>query len=718
MRHLMHALAICVSVAAVAAAQTKLDYVDAITNIGSTTRVIENVGVKIPVDVDSRHQPAIQPRVRQVTHEGTEKNADAFNAELKKEGDVSFLVVTPANGPVAPGKYTVRVTVPKLLKTPLKEGDPPPPAPLQTIDLTLTRGAVPKSAVVMPSPLKIQRVIRWNGEVWYEPKEWLIRETTGRAPILPNPKEASAHLISQSTSGLGTIRVTFPEVIEAAQQERATVALEGAPACWIGDASATILFRSDSLANPLMAYSVQVHSRYSWFWLFLTIAAGVALGIVTNRVLVPRIASMTARAKAVAERERIMTIQSTFIDPEILAELDRIVATLGDAIRNKRLKGDEVAAIMSNATTEANTVVEHAQAKMKELNDRINAILEAVRHPEAQTGTLRDLSNRTTNRALALHATLRQGHVGSVERELKDLERTLPYDVAVVVPAWKKNIGLPLEIIGRWPGFNVDADLESLQTKLTEVKEPATLTEVGQTLKATEQTVRTLRAGLGLVGFKEIHAFVREAIGDIERAVPQSKELAQLKEAEVTLRAFDDADLPRQLVAGAESVHKARIALERALAAAWRPADNNTQMPGLVESDYKKALKAVRAQAPQPAKEAHLESTAMTDNMEATTAVAPQPPPNPWQFQPPALAASSIRSMDDYASAAAAASWLRDIILAVFVIGGGMLIFMTTYIGTFADFLGALLWGFSVNLGAETVTQYASPLMQRRPFPR
>lgn len=722
MRRFVQTWVICAVVAVVAAGQPKpAEYVDALTNIETTTRVIENAGVKIAVDVDPRHPLAIQPSVRQVTHEGTGKNPDAFRVELKKEGDASFLLVTPGTGAAAAGKYTVRIRIPRLLKAPLKEGEAPPPdqVPWQTIDLTLTRsapGAVPKSAVVMPSPLKIERVIEWNGKVSYEPKDWLMRETTGRASILPDPKVTRAHLVSQTTSGLGMVRVTFPEVIEAAQEKRAEVALEGGPTHWIGDAAATILVRSDSLAAPLKAYSVQVHSRYSWWWLFLTILVGVVLGSVTNRLLIPRIAAMNARAKAAEEHDRLIALRARFVDAGIIGEIDRIVATLDDAIRNKQLKGEEVTEAAAKAATDAGTVVANADAKLKELTGRINAILRAVRHPQALTGTLRDLSYRATNRAQALHASLADGQLGSVEPQVTDLEGDLPYDVAVAVPAWKRSITGPLTTIGRWPGFLVDQDLGTLLTDLAAVKEPETLEQVGTTLTAAEHIVRTLRAGLGPVGFEEIRRFVREAIGVLEPAIPGTGKLARLQAAEVALRKFDEAVLPLHLEEGAQAVNDARNALEDALLAAWRPTEDQKTLPGLLEKDYKKALSAVRTQASVPEAMAMPESVEVTEDAAPAGKTPPPPPPKPWQGRE--LSISARRSSEEYRRAATAASLLRDIILGAFVIGGGMLIFMTTYIGTFADFLGAMLWGFSVNLGAETVTQYAAPLMQRRPFPK
>jgi hypothetical protein len=55
----------------------------------------------------------------------------------------------------------------------------------------------------------------------------------------------------------------------------------------------------------------------------------------------------------------------------------------------------------------------------------------------------------------------------------------------------------------------------------------------------------------------------------------------------------------------------------------------------------------------------------------------------------------------------------QSIVSGFFIVAAGYAIFQGVWSGTFMDFLGAALWGFSVDIGAAKVREIASPLLSR-----
>jgi hypothetical protein len=60
----------------------------------------------------------------------------------------------------------------------------------------------------------------------------------------------------------------------------------------------------------------------------------------------------------------------------------------------------------------------------------------------------------------------------------------------------------------------------------------------------------------------------------------------------------------------------------------------------------------------------------------------------------------------------------QSIVSGFFIAAAGYAIFTGTWLGTFMDFLAAMLWGFSVDISAAKVREIAAPLLSRTvPFP-
>ena len=162
------AVVVWLLVTSVTAAETKPEYIDPLTNIGSTTRALGDEAVEIRVEINPRNATEGKaPLVQEVVQDGILKNAGMFTTALKPAaGGGAYLVIAPTGGAsVKIGTYTIQIELPKLLKTPPEAGAPAAEdrPPQQVIKVTLTRGGQPKSAVVMPSPLKIERIIGLSG---------------------------------------------------------------------------------------------------------------------------------------------------------------------------------------------------------------------------------------------------------------------------------------------------------------------------------------------------------------------------------------------------------------------------------------------------------------------------------------------------------------------------------------------------------------------------
>jgi hypothetical protein len=61
------------------------------------------------------------------------------------------------------------------------------------------------------------------------------------------------------------------------------------------------------------------------------------------------------------------------------------------------------------------------------------------------------------------------------------------------------------------------------------------------------------------------------------------------------------------------------------------------------------------------------------------------------------------------------ANRIRKVIAGALIVGAGRVIFSPNFVGTFPELLGALLWGFSVDVGAAKLGELTEPVKGLKP---
>ncbi|MDQ3281257.1 MAG: hypothetical protein M3Q69_07570 [Acidobacteriota bacterium] len=663
----------------VAAAEDEKPLPPLVTWKGSTTRVLAATPVEIPMTFAGEHLPPA--RVRQVTRDGVELNPSAFTVSVEQRGTDALLVVRAnANEAREAGAYKVSVM---LTPSPVDAGTKVAKDPVH-LDLTLTRAAAVKDRGKLQfiSPLSVTRVVRvpflWSV---VEPDDLILAEGGGKAGVSFVPAEVDGDIRSKSTNNLGRLHATFPQ-LGASAQDKVKLKLDGT-APWVGDADARISVSAPTVSEKPIAYKIAVHSRLSYFWLFLMIVLGIVLGQYVKRGLEARGELLNAKLTAEHLRTRIVGYEAVIADLAIRDKLRRERERLLTVFTSRTMDKAAVEALAKDVEEKVKSIVASSETMRVAAGKQLDEIRAAVGRPQEQDGALRAIVRSTLDVLNAQKALLDLGQITQPLAELAKIQEELPARVRDAVTSWTPQLRYAQRRFGKWPGTQTDEILTELATKTDTVTVPHKFEEVGTTLGETAVLTNLLRT-IGQYGIRELHDAVQRALAALrtrDDAAHHAKEIDALEKAAYGLHR--DFDLPRELELAAQAVANARAAVDAAeKLAPPKPAAATKMSPESMD----------RMAFPMAANRAADETT-----FESFESAAPTPE-------------------EQLQHELAFVNTARDSFYGLLIVIAGVIIFRNAFIGTLEDLFGAFLWGFSVNLSATTLSQYAAPLMTRKPI--
>ncbi|HEX8620270.1 MAG TPA: hypothetical protein VF911_22005 [Thermoanaerobaculia bacterium] len=655
--------------------------------IGATTRLIDKGPVEIPVTWVSEHVPAA--RVRQVMRGGVELNPDAFRiTPTVRDRDHLLVVQANPNLSAEAGKYEIDFVLTPAPADAEKVANAPVP-----LKLTLTRNApvIGHGKLEIISPLSVERIIMtpWSTpEV--EPKEWIIAESGGEAGVQVSPAQIAAPIITADPGSRGQLKVSFDSLAPNGQGV-AKLGLSGTEP-WVGQGTARMLVHAPTFTKTPVVYMVPVKSRLSYIWLVAAILAGVGLGYFVKKWLEGRGQLLGSRLAGEQLRLQVVDYEARITDSEVRgglrAQRERLVA----ALARTRIAKETLDAIVKEVQTQTAAIVKKAEEDRAKTKEKVSAIRAAIGRADEQDSPLDAIVKGVSDTLAAQVSLLEVGQIGAPARELARVENDLPAKVSKEVAPWRARIGTALFRFGDWSELPpVSKSLARIQTALDSITLPHTLDEVAKTLAATAVVTNELRNELSR-GLPLIQKVLRQALTDMERVSGHDAERGALKRAEEELsRRYN---LPAELELAADAVERAQKALKNARAATQTKAVAPAALPSVLRSP--REVEMLEELAP----------------MSAPSRVEGEP----IDFRAFDAGVQPLPSEDTLTHEIAFTHAQRDAVTALLIVIAGVIIFRTNFIGSLEDLFGAILWGFSIDLTAATLTQYAAPLVGKKPY--
>jgi hypothetical protein len=770
-----------------------------------------SVDLMIPV----RLAPGIPAGARVVTVEvtsgGQALDTSAFRFRTRSNGSpgMALLMVTiDLTQAAAEGTYTVTVQPQAVAPPP---GQKPSALAQSPAPLVFTFTKAPAELRVMSSPLRIERVVYLPGCDDITPRALVLSETAGKSPLILSNSLWVSELQRADHRPVGAqLRFTLPRSISAWGQQTAQLAVAGRLP--LGTLSGTLTVRSPQLSGRSVDFPFDVVARISLWWLFLTLAASIALGYLVRTRLDARRQQLEAAIGAEQKRGELRDLVNRTQDLELRSNLKQVLQTLNDELsRATRPAALTSAADKAKAATEV--LLKAAADTRTALRAKLVSWRAALGSPLGNAPPIEKFIQDALSRIAAQDRALTEGAITTVEEFCDQEESNLPAQVRVTVESWLANLESALDAMGAWPETLFDQVAQTVRQKITAlrpmldgIKRPENLADP---LQSAAKLAAEMQFDLAGTAVSAVRRQAEDILGRLEQLSDPKLQptLAQVRSA-LSKLSVAPADSPLDLTVIGERVRELRTGLTSALGRAFSLAapDDPSTPSGLAEGRFGQALVDVlrhrpsverdhlsavsfdlagsfqpvdddlaallgktpvaapswtaalktpeRATAGEPltaevvltaAADRPLPSVTVRWLIDGSLAATGQPGSLTWTFTPsspgtvvlraeisaPATGEAAVRENVLQVGAAEgfaaiplllkkqqAGEAVQTVVFGILIASIGFAILQGTFVGTFENFLAAVLWGFTVDIGLAKIREIAGPLLSRAPtFP-
>lgn len=576
-----------------------------------------------------------------------------------------------------------------------------------------------------PATVQITRTLPLHGDARVVVGPLVLRESTGRSRVTGIDLLAGAATTNAGEQRGGTITAQADQPISPGG--RLAVPLQTSGGFPVGVANGTLTIDAHELASPVeVNYEIVTRRGKALLWLLLI--GGVAAGWGTKEFLARRIARKERRAEGLEllrtlEDSRVQHPDATF-DGKLLSLATRVETKLDG-------EPDPLKTVLEGVQTEL-------AAAEKELSDRAAAVgarLAAARSAVEGGWTLPPriaaVLQAAAPKLAALSSKLRDGYVGDVDEELRQLSLTLVRDLRGEFDRWRMAAdGLALSTAGSSlakaaPAVTAAATAAHTAIELVAGDRAAALATELEHIAAARAAIDDLLMELRLA----IDVVVRQVLDAHGTDGPSAQAVSAAHAAMASALRDAGVQEPDRIAVP----NQAREALETAMTAAIRAAQREhggaagVVDEALAKGDFAAAAKAAVLAAPgtggeevrQKSRAATAERSAGTVALEGGPLIRATHAPAVRSGRPasltvghrvtgrPAQALRETRKSLDLLRA------VRDALLAAAVIVAGYLLFTDGWTGTTDDIVKVLAWAYGANVSAafvtETLTRPAAP---------
>jgi hypothetical protein len=719
---------------------------DLITIAGSAARALPAAQgiVRFPAKITAGTTVAVVD----VTLDGGAVGSPGVTASIDRD---QFLAITiTADSAREAGTYTVIVAA--------RGGDN-----LQLLPLTLTRPA--GDIRIATGPVRMTRTVYAPYVACIRSNALTMNNVARYAAVTPAQKQSTADLRSADNVTVGRVTVDVPDRIEPLKSALAHISVDVAPP--LGTATATLRIAAPQLAGGAFEQSLELVSRLSLWWLFLTIAVGIGAGYLCRVVLEKTRLRADALLAANAQREILQELIRKTPDAEDVAALQGILTILETAMADPRTTPEDISTATKGAVGDAQKVVNDANAvrtaaaaKLDELQARIGP---AGGHVPAIKTAIADTSRQLENLRQALAA----GESNSVRRALTTLESDLDTRFEPLTDEWVAEIATALDGFVAWPEVpHVAEAIAAARATLASL--PA---DLHGRLNAIRQLATSLRADLFGASRRAIANAALTRLSALAPAQPATvAKVAAARAAAELVPDWNGEPAGEALDKVVAALRNLRELLDAAVQAVPPPVTETVLKGGqppakpIPPQDFAIAVGEAADEPPPTIARIVVNGPAVAGLplsfriVSATNALPPIARVN-WTANGNAIAtgsaitvttspaagfltvAAEIEFADGLKATANASLQIlpppqlpsADVLLArrrkaeliqtavagLLITLGGLFIFKNSFVGTFDDLGGAFLWGFGTDIGLTKLREMTLPLLQRTvPVPK
>ncbi|HVR39278.1 MAG TPA: hypothetical protein VMU84_09295 [Thermoanaerobaculia bacterium] len=554
------------------------DTVDVVKWTGTRDRVIERnqKAIDIPVDLATTLAPD-SPAVIQITTSGREMNASAVRATFVRIQMQSYLRLTFNDKDLTrSGAYLVKIRVPAPIQTPPAFKD-------SLLELTLTQ---PAAELAFQTPLRTERVIYFcDIDCWY-PKRWPLHEVSGAQSVTPTASSWIASFSGTDQKALGA-KLKFELPASIAPGRQADVVLTKTSSFPLGTSNGKLTISAPQLAKPF-EQAIEVVTRVSRIWLFITIVISILLGHYTRITLEKRrlrAAAIAAAGEQLKELNRLIRIT---VDDDFRIKYESEARALETAVTNSQ---SDLAAATTAAKGAAASISARIADAQKNSSARIVELKTAIGNPAAQSGPLRAKTAAIVRLLDDAQKNLAAGQISEADRALEELSQSLPEDLNNARLEWMTFVRGVVVDVGAWPDLVKGAQkLGAVQTAAAAVPKVTSATDEGAMLAAAASVTRDLREAL-LVDFV---SGARDIAANLQKELDPLRAVGDIGARLDALTVSTDA-VDRAIAEDIDVLAKAVGALRAAIVAALTAVVPNNVPPSIAEGRFATAIAEVLA---------------------------------------------------------------------------------------------------------------------------
>ena len=711
------------------------------TLAGSATRALPPKGGSIYFPAKVEPQSTVD--VVDITLDGAPIPTDNISASIDPRG---FLVISLPNGAVREaGTYAVTVRA--------RAGDN-----AQLLSVTLTRPAA--DLRFAPGIARINRTIYFPGMTCVSPLGLTLNNASRFAAVTPSQTTWKADLRSSDNTIVGRIRLDTPGEMRPLTNASTEVSVVGDPP--LGTATAVVRITAPELSGGAIEQTVEVVSRLSLWWLFITIVLGIVAGyfcrVVLERIRLRADALVSASMESAYLHEQIRMTP----DAEDVAALEDIVRELGRTMGDPRKSAEQIMTEAKTASDAAQTVTARANESRTKASQAINDLRSVLGVPETQIGPIAAAIGEALHTLDTEQQALAAGESHRVVRDMTTFAQKLGADLDELLAEWITEVRSALDRLGSWPALPAVGDTAAeirekvtglsdgdLRTRLDTARHIAALHRAlfrkgrQAIVQSARSTLSSLPATSGEAATKITAA--RDAAEAVEswNTEPSGRALDDLLTAFGRLRStLDDAvtasaahPSEKALSSGEQPPPSSPQQVDADIASAATVAENTAVarlvVTGSVLVGQPLSYRIVSATALPLPQIAQVTWTADGKTIVGAAQTFRDTPSRPGLLSVIAhirfadgsqtdafealeiLPARRFALLDDLLATRRRAEWLQTAAAGMLITIGGFLIFKNAFVGTIEDLAGALLWGFGTDIGLARVREMSLPLLQK-----
>jgi len=403
-----------------------------------------------------------------------------------KKGELRELSVKVHLGEIPdPQTYVVKILL-------LRDGDPT--VPTQTIDLKFTRAP----ATLSVSQLRLQnvRLFPLLNVDSFSPNQLKLQETSGRVGVTGIQMQVKDFLTGPDGFPVAA-QLQVPSIKEIDAGQDSTVELKIAGDVPLGSTKGTLVIRSRQLSQPVET-TIEIVTHLCRFWLLLALSVSILLGYWFRTKLDERRLENLGRLAAEQQYQQIEEWKDKAVDQDLAQKLGDILGDLRRAIEATPFNATTLDTATKKAVSDAETKLKEADTQRETLRGRIKTLREKLGSPLGQPKSISNAIETLISRLQEQERELNRGAVGSVERELNNMDAEVQVELPILIAQWAQEIHNATNKMSQWTGL----EFEEARKKINEQTNQANAANLE--LDESRQLARETQISLVSAGLRQV----------------------------------------------------------------------------------------------------------------------------------------------------------------------------------------------------------------------